>query len=113
MSHDKIKSIKEYLVAIKLHKARLAMNYNTTLLFKIVETPLVVIASKEMHLNAHVRQFRELAQEACKTAWHHISVFIPEIEDVAQQIYRCCLVLYAVEKPHQTSLVHPPVLYCP
>ncbi len=64
----------------------IVVHLHATLLLEIVLTPDVMVASKEMHLDAHVGEFADLAQEACVAFGHHVPILVPEVEDVAKEV---------------------------
>lgn len=99
----------EYL-AIDLGGERLLVQDNATLLLQVVEGPDVVIACEVVYLNAHIRQFRQFAEETGISTRHDILELIPEVEHVAKEIYGGSLVLDAVEKPDQPALMHAAVV---
>ena len=86
---------------------------HATFLLQIAVGPDIVIARKEVHLYAHISKFRYLTQETRVTFRHHIAIFVPEVEHIAQQIYGRSLMLYAVEKTHQASFLCASVRYGP
>ena len=96
----------EYL-AVDFHGRGLVVNNYPTFFFKVAIHPDVVVAREEMHLHAHVGEFRQFAEKPGIAFRHYILVFIPEVEHVAQQIDGGSLVLDVVEKAHQASLLHP------
>ena len=98
--------VKKENLAIDFGGKRLFVENDTTFLLQIVIGPDVMVADEEMHLHPIISQFGEFAEKAAVTSWHHIFVFIPEIEHVAQKINGSRLMLDAVEKAHQTALVH-------
>ena len=73
----------EELLAVNLGGLGLLVENNATLLFQIFVCPDVVIAREIVHLNPHICQFGDFAQETGEPLWHHILVFIPEVEHVA------------------------------
>ena len=97
----------EELVTVYLCRLRLLMQYHATLLLQILIRPDIVVAREVVHLNAHIRQLRQLPQESCEPLWHYIFVFVPEVEHIAQQVDSPRLLLNRVEKPHQPPLLHP------
>ena len=98
-------------LAVDVHRLRLLVQDDATLLLQISIHPDVVVAGEVMNLHAHVGKLREFAEKPCVALRHHIFVFIPEVEHVAEQIYRRRLMLYVVEKAHQTALVHSAMVY--
>ena len=71
---------------------------------QIVGNPHVMVAREKDYTNAPVAHLCQLAQHAHKTLGHHSFVFEPEIEYVAHQKYRLCIVLYFREPRHETLL---------
>ena len=65
---------------------------------EVVEYPYVVVAYEPDYPHAAVAQIGKLAEETHEPTGHDIAVFIPVVEDVAQQIDRGRILLYAVEK---------------
>ena len=96
-------------LAVNLGGKGLVVHRHATLLLQVVVSPNVVVAREEVHLDAHIGQLRQLAEEAGETLWHHIFIFIPEVEHVAKEVNGRCLVLDGVEKSHQPALLHPAV----
>src|SRR5574344_2640816 len=77
---------------------RFLVKNNAALLLQISVAPDVVVAQKVMHLYAEICQFRELTQKSSIAFGHHIFIFVPEVEHVAQQVNGVSFVLDAVEK---------------
>ena len=90
-----------------------SVHRHATLLLQVAVGPNIVIACKEVHLNPHICQFRYLAQETRVPFRHHIAIFVPEVEHIAQQIHGRSLVLYAIEKAHQASFLCAGMRYGP
>ena len=57
-----------------------------------------------MHLDTQIGEFGEFAQKTRVTLGDHLAPLVPEVEHVAQKIYRRGLVLDAVEEGHQAAL---------
>lgn len=78
------------LFAQKFPYFRFPVNLNIQFLFKVVKSPDVMIAGKEMHMNPHFSHFGNLSQQANISFWHYSLVFKPEIENVTHQedLYR-------------------------
>ena len=89
-----------------------AMQRDATLSDKVFPSPDIVVARKEMNLYAHIREFRQFAEETCVALWHHLVVFKPEVEHVAQEIDGFGLVLNVVEEAHQAALLLASVRQC-
>ena len=87
------------------------MDGHSTFRLQIVLTPHVVIACKEMHFHAHVRQFAHLAQKSGVAFRHHFLVLKPEVEDVAKQKDGFGLVLDGVEEIDKTALAGATVFH--
>ena len=94
-------------LSIDLCRFRLLVQDDTTLLLQIIVGPDIVVAGEVMHLDAHVRQFRDFPKESGEAFRHHIFIFIPEVEHVAQQIHCRRLLLDGVEESHESALLHP------
>jgi hypothetical protein len=92
-------------LTVKFRYDTFTMQNNATLLFQIIATPDIVIADKEMHFHAQVGQLRNLAQEAGVAFWHYQFELVPKIEHIAQHVHSFSLMLDAVEKVHQTTLL--------
>ena len=92
--------------AVDFHHAALRVKRDATFLLQIVAHPQVVVARKEVHLHAHVRQFANLAQQAGVTLGHHGLVLVPEVEDVAEQIDGGGFMLDAIKEVHQPAFLH-------
>ena len=93
-------------VAVDVGRQRLAMDNHSTFLLEIAVGPKVVVAREEMHLHTHVGQFRDFSQKPRIAFRHHVSIFVPKVENIAHQIDGGSLRLDAVEKPHQSALLH-------
>ena len=106
MSHE------EYL-AVDLCSQRLVVQDDAALFFQILLGPDVVVAGEVMYLDAHIGQLRQFAEEAGVAFGHHVTVFIPEVEHVAEQIDGGRLLLNTVEEAHQPALLHPAVFNSP
>lgn len=95
----------------KLGGERLPMDDKAAFLLEVAIGPDVVVAGEEVHFHAHVGQFRQFAEKARIAFGHHISVFVPEVKHVAEQIHGLRLVLDAVEEAHKPALLHTAVRY--
>ena len=102
----------EEQLAVDLRRLRLLMQYHAALLLQVLIGPDVMVAGEVMHLDTHVGQFGYLAEKAREALRHHILVFVPEVEHVAQQVDGCCLLLDGVEESHEPALLHPSVWDC-
>ena len=87
------------------------MQYHATFLLQVAVGPEVVVAHEVVHLHAHVGQFGEFAEEARVALGHHVAVFVPEVEHIAEQIDRFRLVFYLVEEAHEAAFLRAAVLY--
>ena len=76
---------------------------------QVVLHPQIVVPCEIMHLDAQIRQFAELSQEAGVALRHDGLVFVPEVEHVAQQIDGGGLVLDTVQEIHQPAFLHAAV----
>jgi len=85
---------------------RLLVQHHATLFGQIGIGPDVVVAREVVHLDPHIGQFGDFAQEARKALRYHVAIFIPEVEHVAQQIDGSRLRLDGIEKTHQTAFLH-------
>ena len=90
----------------------LVVHDNAAFLGEVVFAPDVMIPSKEVNGNAHIGEFRQLAQETCVAFGNNILVLEPEIEQVAQNVNTLGLCLYLVEETAQVLLLLPGVLRC-
>lgn len=97
-------------LAVDVHRLGLFMENHSTFLLQIAVHPDVVVAGEVMHLHTHVGQLRQFAQEARVALGHHILVFIPEVEHIAEQIHGGSFMLDVVEESHQAALMHPAVV---
>ena len=104
---------KIYLLSINFKQARFTMNCHTAFLFEIIETPLVMVTCKKMHLYTAVCKFGQLAKETCIALRYGITEFVPEIEHIPQHIYCSCLILNLVEKRYETTLMGAAMLNGP
>ena len=73
--------------------------------------PEVVVADEEVDFHAVVGQFAQFAEQAGVAAWHYGAVLVPEVEDVAEQIYGGGFVLDAVEEIDEAALLCALVAY--
>ena len=89
------------------------MNDHATLLLQVSVCPEIMVAGEEMNLHSHVCKLRYLTQKARVAFGHDITILVPEVEHVAEQINRRCLVLYAVKKPHEPAFLCAGVRYGP
>ena len=87
------------------------MHNHAALLLEIVVHPQVVVARKEVYFNTVVREFGNLSQQPCVAFRHDVAVLVPEVEDVAEQVYRGSFVLDAVEEVYEPSFLHASVRY--
>ena len=71
--------------AAYLHHMRL-LQLDHAQLLEVVEGPEVVVALEEVHFYAGVNEVRDGPQHADAALGHHVAVFVPEVEDVAQQV---------------------------
>ena len=83
---------------------RLIVHDDATLLGEVSFAPYVVVADEEVHFDTHVGELRHLTQKAGISLRHHMVVFEPKVEDVAQHIHGRGLVLDAIEELHQATL---------
>lgn len=63
-----------------------------------------------MNLDAHIRQFGNLAEKTRESLWNYVSVFVPKVEHISEKVDCGSLVLDAVEESHEPSLLCSPVL---
>ena len=94
-------------MTVNLRRLLLFVKNNATFLRQVLIGPDVVIAREVMHLDAHIRQFRQLSQEAGKAFGYNILVLIPEVEHVAQQVDGGSLLFDAVKEAYQSAFLHP------
>ena len=94
---------------VEVHHQAVPMHRHAAFLLEIVVHPKVVVAREEMHLNAHVRQLADFAEQARVAFRHHRAVFVPEVEHVAQQVHGGRLVLDAIEEIHEAALLRAAV----
>ena len=99
-------------LAIDFGRHRRFMHDNSTLFFQITIRPQVVITRKEMHFHAVISQLAKLSQEAGIAFRHHITILIPEIKHISEQINCRSLFLDTVEKTHQSPLLRAAMRYC-
>ena len=72
---------------------------------EVVAHPHVVVAGKEMYLDAAIGEFADFAQEASISFRDYIGIFEPEVEHVAHEVYGLGTVLDIVEETYETSFV--------
>ena len=92
-------------LTINFQCGALAVDGHAAFLFKIVVHPEVVVAREEMHLHAHVGQFADFSKQARVALRDDVFIFVPEVENVAQEINGIRLMLDAVEKIDQAALL--------
>ena len=102
----------EYL-SVELYGLWLLVEYDTTLALQVVIGPDVVVACEIVHLDTHISQLGNLTEETGEALRHHIAVFVPEVEHIAQQIDGSCLVLDTIEEPYQPTFLHTLVVNGP
>ena len=90
---------------------RLSVDDYPTLFFEIAVGPDVVIAREVVHLYAHIGELGNLSEEPSIALRHHVAVFVPEVEHVAEQVDGSGFRLDAVEESHQSALLHALMLY--
>ena len=66
-----------------------------------------MVSREIVDFNAVVGEFGEFSEEACEAFWHNVSVFVPEVEHVSEQVNCACFMLDAVEEAHESALLHP------
>ena len=93
--------------SVNLGGERLLVQDDTALFLSVFVGPDVVVAREVMHLDTHVGQFREFAEETGIALRYHVFVFVPEVEHVAQQVDGSGLLLDRVKKSHQPAFLHP------
>ena len=98
-------------LTIDIGGQRLAMQDDAAFLFEVSVGPDVVVTREVMNLDTHIGEFRQLSKETCIALGHHMSVLVPEVEHVAQQIDGSRLLLDAVEESYQSALLHALMLY--
>lgn len=96
---------KEEGFVAELYHLVLTVHNHTTLLFKVVALPQVVVSAEEMYFHSHVGELAYLAQKAGVAFGYNCAVFMPEVKDVAQQVDGFRLLLDAVEKIDQSAFL--------
>ena len=91
----------EEAFAVELHGNRLLVLDEADFAFEVVESPHIMVAGEEMHLDAAIGQLGELAEQTHVAAWHDIAVREPEIEHIAEQHEGVAAVLDGVEETAQ------------
>ena len=91
---------------VDLDGAGLAVQDDAAFLLQIAVGPQVVVAREIVHFDPVVGKFGELSEETRESLGNDISVFVPEIEHVAEQIDGCGFVLDAIEEAHEASFLH-------
>ena len=89
----------------------LTVNRHSAFLFEIPRHPKVVIPREIVNLHAHIGEFRDFSEEPREATRHHLAIFKPEVEHIAQEIHCTSLMLDAVKKVHKTPLLHSTALY--
>jgi hypothetical protein len=90
-------------LAVYLNQSRLSETDHAKLL-KIGICPYIVVTLKEIHLYTTRYQVLNRGQDTHISLRNYISILIPEIPDVAQQIKRLCILRKRAQKAHKTSL---------
>ena len=88
-------------------KADAAMERHAAFPLEVVPHPEVVVSREEMYLHAAVRQLRQLAEQAGVAFGDDVSVFVPEVEHVPEQVDGGGLVSDAVKEVDQPAFLHP------
>ena len=70
---------------------------------QIVENPYIVIAGNPSYGNSRVGKFGKFAEKSHKTPWHHIAVFKPIVDDVAEEIDAFSRVLDGLQPTHHAA----------
>ena len=96
----KVKSL-----AVEFRNESLAMKRNATFLLQVIAHPKVVVADKEMHLYAHVREFGNLTQEARVALGYDKLILVPEVKHISQQVDSTRLMLDAVKEIYEPTLL--------
>ncbi len=94
----------EETFAEQLRIERLAVYDGSDFLRQVVEHPDVVIADKEMDFDTEVAQLGDLTEKAHVSARHDVFVFVPIVEDIAQEIHGRRIVFNLVEPSDETFL---------
>ena len=98
-------------VAIDVGGERLPVEDDAAFLLEVAVGPDVVIAREVVHLYAHIGELGNLSEEPSIALRHHVAVFVPEVEHVAEQVDGSGFRLDAVEESHQSALLHALMLY--
>ena len=80
------------------------MYSHATFALQIATLPHIVVARKDVDLNASVAQFGKFAEQSHVSRRNDLAPLIPEIENIPQQIDRLRLCSYAFEPTHQQLL---------
>ncbi len=91
-------------LAEKICDEHVTVDNGTNLTGQVVEHPDVVVAYEYVYLHAAVRQLCHLSEEAGEAFRYDVTIFIPVVEHIAEEIDRLRLMLYAVHPAHQLSL---------
>ena len=101
----------EHLAVDFRGQAYLAVHYHSALFLKVIVHPEVVVAGEEVHLHAVVREFGDFSQQSGVAFGDDVAIFVPEVEDVSEQVYGGGFVLDAVEEVHKSALLRAPMRY--
>ena len=87
------------------------MHHNATLFFKITIGPQVVISCKKVHLYPTISEFTELSEKTSEAFWHNITILIPKVKHISEQVNCRSFVLDTIEKTHQPTLLRAAMCY--
>ncbi len=99
------------LLAIDFCGEGLFVQNQSALLCEVIVAPDIVVACEEMHLHTHIRQLRQLAQEAGIALGYHRLELIPEVEHIAHQVDGIGLELNLFQEIHQSAFLCAAMLY--
>ena len=93
----------ETTVPVNREHSRLAIDNGPESLREIVLHPHVVITRKEMYLNTLRMQLLQTGEQGDVSFRHHIAVFEPEIENVAQKEHMTQFSTLTLKQLHQSQ----------
>src|SRR5687768_10452628 len=81
------------MLAIELVFLRVVVHGDVKFLLEVVSHPHVVVTNKKRYRDATVGDFGQPAEQPCVSLRNHRFVFVPEVEDIADNKYMRCIKL--------------------
>ena len=73
--------------AVKFGFKRCVVHFNSAFFLQVFVCPHVVVAVEEVYFYSGIREPRQCSEQTCEPFWNNTTVFIPEIEHVADNEY--------------------------